>query len=1093
MSKIPDIEWPQIDLSGWSDNAMAALRKRYFMKGPNGEILEDLDSWLKRVAWSIASAEVEYIDFMDAKLSRQAYVEQWAKVFYEMMANREFFPNSPTLANAGKPNGQLSACFALPLNDSMEEIYSTLKDTALILRSGGGVGFSFSHIRREGGFVKSTGGKAGGPVAFMEVFNTSGGIVKQGGMRKGAHMALLSCLAGDTIIKTIYGPALIKDLVGKRPYLYCTDGDHVFVRQADAVFCNGKKSLVRVTLDDNTYVDCTSDHRFLLRSGKYKEAGDLVRGDSLLRMSRSIMRYAQTEFYPFLSLCGKRSGYKPEHRCIMEAVLSRNLSIDEDVHHANGDKCDNNIDNLRVLSKSDHARITALETPEFIEAGKRFIREKRYDLPEYKQKLLDANNKRHGRLDPITWEMVVEASHDCNSMRSLARKLNCDRNVFRRLGYERIRQLVGATTGRRDDITWELIKQVAPSCTSIMQLSDKLGCDRSIFKRFDYDRIKEIVNTSANHKVVGVEYLDREEEVFDITMPEFHNFAIDGDIFVHNCNHPDIMKFITCKADTTKLTNFNISVAITDAFMKAVVENKTWWLIDPATGERINNLPATEIFEAIAHQAHATGEPGMVFIDRINQYNPVPSMGDIEATNPCAELPLLPYGSCNLGSINLDAMLITDGENWQIDLPKLENTVRNAVRFLDDVITVNSFPMQEIKDIALGLRNIGLGIMGFADALIRMKISYGSEACLGVVKNVMSFISNIAMDESMELAKARGPFLEWENSIYKDKFPIRNATRTCIAPTGTISMFAGCSGGIEPIYATAFERRILDTTLTEEHPYFRHDMEKTGIYTPEIMREIAKPERAGSLKGLGLPKAIADVYKTAHDVSIEEHIMVQSIFQRYVDNSISKTINLHEDATVEDIMYAYKLAFESGCKGITVYRNNSRSFQPMSVGSVAVVPKQEITKPRPKRLNGTTEVFNVGGCGALYVTVNKDDDGNVLEIGAMTGRASGCSALINSLNRNISTSLRHGVPIDAIIEQLVGIRCLVCVADPQTQVLSCADAIGRAIQHTTDKQERFSLNVFSSPKMEICELCGNMMRYSEGCSKCLVCENTKCE
>ena len=396
-------------------------------------------------------------------------------------------------------------------------------------------------------------------------------------------------------------------------------------------------------------------------------------------------------------------------------------------------------------------------------------------------------------------------------------------------------------------------------------------------------------------------------------------------------DHPDIIEFIRAKEDTAELTNFNISVAVTDKFMKAIKEDKTYNLVNPRTGKIVKRLMAKEILREISEAAWHTGDPGVLFIDRINQQNPTKKIGEIEATNPCGEQPLHPFESCNLGSINLTKMLKKEKKTWKIDYDKLTKTVLECTHFLDNVIDMNYYPLPQIEAITKANRRIGLGIMGFADMLLMSGIPYNSEDALKIAEEIMSFIQAVSRKTSARLAEERGVFPNFNQSVYCDAGGpfFRNATTTTIAPTGTISIIAGCSSGIEPIYAVSFVRNVLeDARLSEINPVFKKMAMKRGIYNDALLNAISRSESIQEIPAI--PQDIKDLFVTAFDIHPEWHIKMQSVFQRFSDNAVSKTINLPNTATVKDIEDAYLTAYHLGCKGVTVFRTGSRRKQVLS-------------------------------------------------------------------------------------------------------------------------------------------------------------------
>jgi ribonucleoside-diphosphate reductase alpha chain len=395
-------------------------------------------------------------------------------------------------------------------------------------------------------------------------------------------------------------------------------------------------------------------------------------------------------------------------------------------------------------------------------------------------------------------------------------------------------------------------------------------------------------------------------------------------------DHPDIIEFVTSKQEPGFLSNFNISVAVSDDFMNAVKENAEYWLVNPRSKEKVSRLPAGNVWNLMAKSAWQSGDPGVVFIDEINRHNPTPEVGRIEATNPCGEQPLLPYESCNLGSINVLRMVEDGKMNWE----KLTETVRNCVRFLDDVIEANRYPLKETHAITRGNRKIGLGIMGFADMLIKLGVPYDSEEALALGEELMKHVETQAHKESVELGAERGSFPNFEKSIWKDKYSsMRNSTVTTIAPTGSISIIAGCSSGIEPIFAISFIRNVLGgTRLFETNPLFEMVAKERGFYNAELLERIAA---TGSVQSIhGVPDDVKRLFVTALDIEPEWHVRMQAVFQKYTDNAVSKTVNLPTDAKVEDVRKIYELAWKLKCKGVTVFRYGSKPEQVLYIGEV---------------------------------------------------------------------------------------------------------------------------------------------------------------
>ena len=748
-------------------NARTVLERRYLARNDKGEVTETVEDLFHRVARAIAAPDAAY----DKKTNLKAL----EKEFYEMMTSLDFLPNSPTLMNAGRPLGQLSACFVLPVADSMDAIFEAIKQAALIHKSGGGTGFSFSRLRPSGSTVNSTGGVASGPISFMRVFNMATEAVKQGGTRRGANMGIL-------------------------------------------------------------------------------------------------------------------------------------------------------------------------------------------------------------RID-----------------------------------------------------------------------------------------------------------------------------------------HPDILQFINCKADNADITNFNISVGITEKFMEAAEANAPYDLVDPASGEVTGQLNAKEVFDKIVYAAWRNGEPGIIFLDRLNRDNVVPSQGEIESTNPCGEQPLLPYESCNLGSINLTHMLRRDENGCAVDWDKLAVTVKKAVHFLDNVIDANKYPLEQIDFTTKQTRKIGLGVMGWADMLLYLGIPYNSDEAVELAGRLMEFITNTGRSASAELATVRGAFPLFEESIFKDGVPLRNATVTTIAPTGTLSIIAGVSSGVEPVFSYAYIRTVMDgTNMVEVSPVLRDVLEARGLYNDDLLQHIAEE---GTLVHLEeLPEDIRRVFVSAHDISPLYHTRMQAAFQEYTDNAVSKTVNFPHNATKEEVAEVYTLAYKLGCKGVTIYRDGSREIQVLNLkkkeepeAEAEPCPSPIVPRPRPDVTHGLTEKVAIG-CGNLYITVNYDENG-ICEVFTNTGKAGGCPSQSEATARLVSIALRSGMDVKTLTSQLRGIRCPSTIRQPGMKCTSCPDAIARVIEKVVASAEYQAglkrpaapagtapITAPARPKAEPavaahireCPECGAPVEHEGGCVMCRNCGYSKC-
>ncbi|MDI6797146.1 MAG: vitamin B12-dependent ribonucleotide reductase [Desulfatibacillaceae bacterium] len=548
-------------------------------------------------------------------------------------------------------------------------------------------------------------------------------------------------------------------------------------------------------------------------------------------------------------------------------------------------------------------------------------------------------------------------------------------------------------------------------------------------------------------------------------------------------DHPDIEEFIDCKSNTDTLNNFNISVGLTEKFMEAVQNGTDYELVNPRNGSVTSRVPATKIFDQIVQAAWATGEPGIIFLDRINACNQVKHLGEMEATNPCGEQPLLPYESCNLGSINLAAM-VKDGK---LDASLLKETVHTAVHFLDNVIEINRYPLPQIEQMTKKTRKIGLGVMGFADMLIALGIPYDCPQAESQARQVMGLIDKESKKASAALAKKRGNFPAYEGSAWDSKKTpfMRNATTTTIAPTGSISIIAGASSGIEPLFAVAFTRRVLDgQTLVEMHPQFEKMAVEMGFFSPELVQELAK---TGSLANMdNIPAQVRKLFRTAHDISPQWHMKIQAAFQRHTDNAVSKTVNFPANATQQQVKEVFLLANKSACKGVTIYRDGSREQQVLCSGLKDESTGKISPRPRPIATTGITERIRTG-CGNLYVTINSDDAG-IAEVFAQMGKTGGCaSSQTEATGRLISLALRSGVKPEAIVKQLVGIRCPSPAWQDSRQVLSCPDAIAQVLQRRAKTPETVQKGAAG-----VCPDCSQMLVHEGGCLVCHACGYTRC-
>lgn len=889
-----------------SENARKVLEARYLAKDENGKCIETVEQMFRRVAKAVASASYKWSED----------VEKIEQDFYDMMYNLDFLPNSPTLMNAGRPLGQLSACFVLPVEDSMEGIFDAIKNAALIHKSGGGTGFSFSRLRPKNSTVASTGGVASGAVSFMKVFDAATEAVKQGG-----------CFVGDTYVATSEGAVKIKDLK-EGTLVYSFDpSSGIKLRQCSKPWMTRKHAEVwKLTTNTGFEVVATPDHPIMkhdaetLEKSSYKKLSEFASGDMLK--------------YPSF------------------------------------------MDEIKVESVSEFGN------------------------------------------DDV-WNVEVEDTHNyvvCN-----------------------------------EDMT-----------------------------------VGFVVSNTRRGANMGILRID----------------------------HPDILEFIDCKNDTHQINNFNISVGITDKFMKALENGEDYNIVNPQTKTVVGKLNAKEVFDKIVDSAWRTGEPGIIFLDRLNRDNCMIDEEEIEATNPCGEQPLLPYEACNLGSINLVNHVVWDKEHrcYKIHWSKLTDTVRKAVTFLDNVIEVNHYPLPKIAEKTLQTRKIGLGVMGFADMLLLLGVPYNSEEAISIAEEVIGHIKAVAYDQTDTLGELRGSFPAIDRSTLKSERPMRNATVTTIAPTGTLSIIAGVSSGIEPVFAYAYIRNIMDGThLIETNAILEKKLEAIGKNTDEIKKKIADNGTLANIEEL--PKYLREVFVCSHDVSPEWHIKMQAAFQKFTDNAVSKTVNFPNNATREDVAKVYMDAYRLGCKGTTIYRDGSRDSQVLNIkkvndgkGESKTEPKIEygkiVPRPRPDVTTGYTEKVKIG-CGNLYITVNYDEKG-ICEVFTNTGRAGGCASQSEATARLVSVAIRSGVDAKEIVQQLKGIRCPSCLRQKGVPVTSCPDAIAKSLERVLKTMEECRLEPVhpsenikqedckNEKNAKYCPECGSELEHEGGCVTCRNCGYSKC-
>lgn len=1269
-------------MSKLSANGLEVLKRRYLAKDENGRVVETPEELFYRVANAISEVEKESVR------------SEWRDKFYRIMSELDFLPNSPTLMNAGQPLGQLSACFVLPVHDSMDEIFTTIHDTAMIHKSGGGTGFSFSQIRAEGANVASTGGCASGPISFMRAFDAATGTVAQGG-----------CFVGGTLVMTSEGPVKIQDL--KKDMLVLSknhDGADIWTACTDSFLTRRDVSVVSIQTDMHGAIECTPDHPFMveIKDGQYiyKKAIELQPGDMVIN-----------------------SNYMVDNR----NKVNTKGKARSDIATWDDKRTLVQIDSVDVFGKT--ADVWNVEVPGTHNYAVCALYDSKPRCAQYIYDCVFVSNTRRGanmgllRVDHPDIMKFITAKNDLNTL-----------NNFN--------MSVGLTTAfmmaLKNNGTYELVD---PHTHKVME---------TVEAKKVYDAIVESAWKTGEP---GIIFLDRvnsnnflrplygDIEATNPCLPGDTPITIleDGKI-VERCIEQLVGKKVSVwngyewSEVTPRVTGHNeplrtilfsngryIRCTLKHKFLMCTNQWKEahdlrygdvlapWKLPDAAdtdTGESVyvtgvidQGIIATDVYCLTEPKRHTFMANGVV-------------------VGNCGEQPLLPYESCNLGSINLANFVLPDGT---VDYARLGEVVRIAVRFLDDVIDVNKYPLPAIDTMSRANRKIGLGVMGFADMLQLMYIPYDAEEAFNQATSIMRFIQDVAHDESSKLAGEKGAYPSYhklvEKNVWsrhtKDKMFRRNAFVTTIAPTGSISAIAGVSSGIEPLFANVFYKHYMDddyhAVINER---LLRDLEKE-IPDQEQLDYIVEELKSGRsiLDFPAISERTMNVYRCAHDISPKAHIMMQSCFQKYVDNAISKTVNFNHDATKEEIAEAYKLAYDLGCKGVTVYRDGCRENQTLNLGAVEkknepkeenepkvsttvdgtvrvfldVIYNLEVTRPkmaptggammtvfdalmdemtaraaenptwshlfqqfvysfisgfaadtysmrtwfmnaygagtigkmlrdaiqlpkdpmeskkdenaltvghniiraadeenmqipmwnnehvvdtlmkfitcpeyrewfkehhptfyaklratlrsmektvtdaekdvkeRPDSLDGTTTKVKIN-CGKLYVTTNHDDDGNIFEVFSTNGKSGGCPAQSEAVCRLVSLLLRAGVSVDEITRQICGIKCMACVKNPDVQVLSCPDAIGRELKRhfavARVKQANIELkkdiekvkveteaklldpemmdmieNSFSRPVVNMtdrCPECGAEMKHIGGCKNCLNCGYSSC-
>lgn len=1112
---------------GFSKNAIKVLEKRYLAKDENGNIIETPDELLHRVAKAVAEADKFYDVNADIKKTEE--------IFYNMMKNLNFLPNSPTLMNAGRPLGQLSACFVLPIEDSMEGIFDSIKNAALIHKSGGGTGFSFSRLRPNGSSVKSTGGVASGPVSFMKVFDAATEAVKQGGTRRGANMGILrvdhpdilefiKCKEDNNQINNFnisvalteeFMEAAIKgeDYELIEPHTKEVKGKlnakEVFDLIVKMAWKNGEPGIV--------FIDRMNKFNPTPSLGEIESTNPCLHGDTLISTKYGLKKIAD----------------------LYEEYKDREVEI----------LTDNRVLNEGIGVKSRSAKI--------IKTGLR--KTLKLELSNGQQLILTEEHKvftkdgwKEAKDLNVNDEIFIQSGEGIFSEND-----EIGKELGFLLGYilgdgwlTKDGKVIGAVFSENERYLLNRIQNIANNHGAGEGIVNKRenGVWQVLFKRKDFvDKIKALgfEAKKAPYKRVPKSIFTATKE----TLVSFLDglFSADGTVNYIDENHRDIRLTSASREMLGDVQLLLLNLGITSKIYKRTKKNQVKFKYKNKQGQTItydnhnlyeiiiNGNDIVKFKEVIGSLSHTNKNKKLEKITRPSRKNVyykfrLKSIQEWQETevydviepvtnsliangivvHNCGEQPLLPYESCNLGSINLANMVKSNEDKNEIDYTLLEETIINAVHFLDNVIDVNVYPLKEIDSMTKRTRKIGIGVMGFADMLIKLNVPYNSEKAIKIADEVMAFINEKSKQASRELAKIRGAFPEFKNSIYKDEEPIRNATTTTIAPTGTISIIAGVSSGIEPLFALAFWRNVMDNEkLIEVHYLLEEKLKEMGLYSRDVMDKIAEHGTVGHIDFI--PEEIRNVFVTAHEIEPIWHIRMQSIFQKHTDNAVSKTVNFRNNATLDDVKTVYLLAYKLGCKGVTIYRDGSRDGQVINVGKAEDKNKKEhAPRQRPELTMGITEKVRVG-CGNLYITVNYDDNG-ICEVFANVGKAGGCPSQSEATARLVSIGLRSGMDVKEIIEQLKGIRCHSTLRqranNKDIKVLSCPDAIARTIETLIDIKKLGRINDFninaaediadlipheSSKRIKIkCPECGNEITHQDGCVICPSCGYSKC-
>ncbi len=1145
-----DAESPEL-----TENAKVVLERRYLSKDREGNILEDADGMFRRVAKDLSLADFEY---GATEEERQATEDE----FYHAMRRLEVLPNSPTLMNAGRELQQLSACFVLPVDDALDSIFDRVKQTALIHKSGGGTGFSFSRLRPSGDVVGSTGGIASGPVSFIRAFDTATDVVKQGGTRRGANMGILNVDHPDVLafieskkdgknlnnfnISVAVTTEFMERLRANEDYDLVNprtgevtgqlNARHVFDQIAQMAWQTGDPGLI--------FLDLINRDNPNPQLGKIESTNPCITGETLVYTDEGLQR-AQDLWAGrkesqvvvdgrFTAGRFKQSGpvmatgVKPINRLVTQEGYEVRLTGDHRVMTNRGWVPSSELksgDKVHLLNqkggfgsggsselgqllgwlvgdgtlRSDRAVLSFFGdekvelAPQFAAMMQSAVRAPSGYRPEYEIGVVAVKDRDESRVSSSRF-LDLAARHGLVP----GNKHMVPESVLQ--GSEEMQSgFLRALFTADGHVSGKVEKGVSVRLTSI---------NRSF--------LVDVQRVLLNFAIASVIYSDRRVEGLR-SLPDgkggyaqyhcqaYHDLVISKDNLLRFASEIGFISEAKQSALLARLASYRRGPH-QESF------TATFSALMPEGEEQVYDLTEPETHSFVAN--------GMV-------------------VHNCGEQPLLPYESCNLASVNLARMVRYSQEDEgtvEIDWERLARVVKTTVHMLDNVIDRNDYPIPEIEEMSKKTRRIGLGVMGFSDLLIQLGIGYDSEEGVDLAEEVMRRVQEETHRASRKLTEVRGNFPAWDGSIYGTQdqpVSMRNSAPTTIAPTGTISIIAGASSGIEPLFALSYVRNVMDNTrLVEANPYFEAVAKEEGIYSRELMEELAQK---GSLSRLDsefeIPQWIKDVFRTSHDISPEWHVRMQAAFQKYTDNSVSKTINFPHEATVEDVATAYTLAHELGCKGITVYRDGSKAGQVLSTGETgteadatpdlaAILAEAleasgpyQTPRERPQAITGVTERVRTGH-GNMYVTINFDEQKNPFEVFGNLGKAGGCdSAQLEAISRLVSLALRSRIDPRVVIEQLRGITC--CPAwDEGILVRSGPDAVALALERHVSSDEDVTPNYPSNGvqmkmlggsnpgangngngyhAIQKCPDCNGPVVFQEGCIKCVSCGWNKCE